>query len=269
MPLSGSFDAGPVVSYRGASVGYDQQPVLTGLDFTLAQGDVVAVLGPNGSGKSTLVKGVLGLAQLLSGHLELFGVPAASFRDQYRLGYVPQRHTVAGGIPVTVREVVSSGRLNRVRPWHRFTATDLGAIDRAIETVGLAGRGRDLVATLSGGQQRRVLIARALAADPEVLILDEPTAGVDAASQRALAATLAALAEVGTTILVVTHELGPLEPMITRAVVIRAGHVDYDGPPVTGAPVEGADHHHPHGDPPPRHGMGLVGHGETFASEIP
>jgi zinc transport system ATP-binding protein len=246
------------------SIGYEQHPVLTELDFVLARGEVVAVLGPNGSGKSTLIRGVLGLAHVQAGHLELFGIPAARFRQWHRLGYVPQRHTVAGRIPVTVREVVSSGRLNRIRPWRRFTAADQGAIEGAIDTVGLAGRDRDLVATLSGGQQRRVLIARALAADPEVLILDEPTAGVDLASQQALAATLAGLAEAGTTILVVTHELGPLEPIITRTVVVRDGRIGYDGPPVTGAPVEGADHHHPHGEPPVRPGMGLAGHGETF-----
>ena len=256
-----------VLAYRGASIGYDQHPVLTDLDFTLARGEVVAVLGPNGSGKSTLIKGVLRLAQLQAGHLELFGTPAARFREWHRLGYVPQRHTVAGRIPVTVREVVSSGRLNRVRPWRRFTAADRCAIDCAIDTVGLARRDRDLVATLSGGQQRRVLIARALAADPEVLILDEPTAGVDLANQQVLADTLAALAGTGATILVVTHELGPLEPLITRTVVVRDGWIDYDGPPVTGAPVEGADHHHPHGEPPVRHGIGLAGHGETFAGE--
>ena len=86
----------PVVSFRAASIGYDQHPVLTGLDFALAQGEVVAVLGPNGSGKSTLVKGVLGLAQLLAGHLDLFGIPAARFRDRHRFGYIPQRHTVGG-----------------------------------------------------------------------------------------------------------------------------------------------------------------------------
>ena len=211
-----------VVSCRGVSIGYENHPVLTGLDFTLARGEVVAVLGPNGSGKSTLVRGILGLAEILAGQLELFGIPAASFRDRQRLGYVPQRHTVAGGIPVTVREIVSSGRLRRLRPWRRFTSIDHGAVDGAIETVGLTGCGRDQVATLSSGQQRRVLIARALAADPEVLILDEPTAGVDAASQLALAATLGDLATAGTTILVVTHELGPLEPMITRTVVVRA-----------------------------------------------
>ena len=261
MPLSGG-DAQPVVSCRGVSIGYENHPVLTGLDFTLAGGEVVAVLGPNGSGKSTLVRGILVLAQILAGQLELFGVPAASFRDRQRLGYVPQRHTVAGGIPVTVREVVASGRLNRLRPWRRFTNLDHSAVEGAIETVGLTGRGRDQVATLSGGQQRRVLIARALAAEPEVLILDEPTAGVDAASQQALAATLGELATAGTTILVVTHELGPLEPMITRTVVVRAGHVDYDGPLIAGIPVEGADHHHPHGEPPLRPGMGLAGHGE-------
>ena len=252
-----------VVSCRNVSVGYDRHPVLSGLDFVLSTGEVVAVLGPNGSGKSTLVKGMLGLAQVQAGQLELFGIPAAQFRDWHRFGYVPQRHTVAGGIPVTVREVVSSGRLSRVRPWRRFTVADHCAIDCAIDIVGLAGRDRDLVATLSGGQQRRVLIARALAVDPEVLILDEPTAGVDLANQQVLAATLAGLAEAGTTILVVTHELGPFEPIITRSVVFRAGRIGYDGAPVIGAPVEGADHHHPHGDPPLRHWTGLAGHGES------
>ena len=96
MPLSGG-DAQPVVSCRGVSIGYENHPVLTGLDFTLARGEVVAVLGPNGSGKSTLIRGMLGLAQILAGQLELFGIPAASFRDRQRLGYVPQRHTVAAG----------------------------------------------------------------------------------------------------------------------------------------------------------------------------
>jgi zinc transport system ATP-binding protein len=252
-----------VLALRGASVGYDRRPVLRDVDFTLSRGEVVAVMGPNGSGKSTLVRAIFGLAQLLDGRLHLFGTPAERFRQWYRLGYVPQRHTVAGGVPATVREVVASGRLNRIRPWRRSSAADRGAVDRAIGTVGLAGRDRHPVATLSGGQQRRVLIARALAAEPEVLVLDEPTAGVDAASQHVLTGTLAELSAAGTTVMIVTHELGPMAPLITRTVVVRGGRIGYDGPPVAGpddSHTAGADHHHPHGVAPDPPWAGLAGY---------
>ena len=105
----------PVVRMRGGAVGYDNRPAIRDVDFCLEAGEVVALLGPNGAGKSTLVRGILGLAPLMARSLELFGVPAAHFRERYRLGYVPQRHTIVGGVPSTVREVVSSGRLPRKR----------------------------------------------------------------------------------------------------------------------------------------------------------
>lgn len=257
----------PVVRMRGASVGYGDRPAIRDVDFTLATGEVVALLGPNGAGKSTLVRGILGLAPMMGGSLELFGVPAAHFHDRYRLGYVPQRHTIGGGVPSTVREVVSSGRLSRKRPFVRMNARDREVVAAAIETVGLAERADVNVATLSGGQQRRVLIARALAAEPDVLVLDEPTAGVDSANQEILAATLRHLVEAGRTLLLVAHELGPLEPLIGRVVVMRDGHIRYDGPPVPGGEgayhrnhVQVSDHHH-HEDvsDPPAGGLGLRG----------
>lgn len=224
--------AEPLVRLRGASVGYEQIPVLRDADFALLPGDAVAVLGSNGAGKSTLIRGILGLAEVLAGSVELFGKPRAHFHDWYRLGYVPQSHTVVSGIPSTVSEVVGSGRLARKRFARPFTSADRQAIRSAITTVGLADRAGHSVSTLSGGQQRRVLIARALAGEPDILVLDEPTAGVDAESREVLAQTLAALVAAGTTLLLVTHELGEMRPVITRTVVVEGGRIVYDGVPL-------------------------------------
>lgn len=258
----------PVIRMQGAAVGYGSRPAIRDVDFSLDAGEVVALLGPNGAGKSTLVRGILGLAPLMAGSLELFGVPAAHFRARHRLGYVPQRHTIVGGVPSTVREVVSSGRLPRKRPFAPMRANDRAVVAAATDTVGLAERAGVSVGKLSGGQQRRVLIARALAAEPDVLVMDEPTAGVDSANQEILAATLSKLVERGSTLLLVAHELGPLEPLIGRVVVMRDGHVRYDGPPLPAG--DGAyhdqhlgrdDHHHDdHADRPSnRGGLGLTG----------
>ena len=252
----------PVVAFAAADIGYEGAPVVVGLDLEIAAGEVVGLLGPNGSGKSTLVRGLLGLAPLLGGSLRLFGEDHEQFRDRRRIGYVPQRQTVTGGVPSSVREVVLSGRLTRVRPFQPFRAADRAAVARAIEAVGLADRAAAPLATLSGGQQRRALIARALASEPDLLVLDEPTAGVDAANQQALADTLGALAADGTTILLITHELGPAAPVITRTIALRDGRLVYDGP-AQGAPDEHDDHwHHAHGDRPGRGpDLGLSGIG--------
>jgi zinc transport system ATP-binding protein len=238
--------SGSIVRMRGASVGYGDRPAVRDVDFSLDPGEVVVVLGPNGAGKSTLVRGILGLATLMDGELDLFGVPAAEFRERYRLGYVPQRHTVTGGIPSTVREVVATGRLPHKRAFSATNAADRAAVAAAIDTVGLAERADTPIGSLSGGQQRRALIARALAAEPDVLVMDEPTAGVDAANQEILAATLRSLVERGSTLLIVAHELGPLEPLISRVVVMRDGRIDYDGPPLGRSAVEHEDDEHVH-----------------------
>ena len=229
---------------------------MSGVNLTITSGEVVAILGANGSGKSTLVRGILGLAQQQGGSVEAFGTPIAHLRDRWRIGYVPQRDTLARGIPATVREVVASGRLSRSRPWKRATAADQAKVGEAIAVVGLAGRERTLVTELSGGQQRRVLVARALAGDAELLILDEPTAGVDAENQQALADTMATLAAAGTTILLVAHELGPAADIVSRVLVVSAGRIAYDGPPRQ-VDVHGSDHHHLEAaDVPNRFGLG-------------
>ncbi|MEU0738022.1 metal ABC transporter ATP-binding protein [Streptomyces sp. NPDC006134] len=238
----------PVISLRGVRAELGARPVLRGIDLTVRRGEVVALLGANGSGKSTAVRSVIGQVPVSAGEIELFGTPRRRFRDWARVGYVPQRTTAAGGVPATVAEVVSSGRLSRTR-FGVFRKADREAVRRALELVGMADRAKDSVNALSGGQHQRVLIARALAAGPELLIMDEPMAGVDLASQEVLAATLREQVAAGATVLLVLHELGPLEPLIDRAVVLRDGCVLHDGPPpkaVGQHALPGHDHVHPH-----------------------
>lgn len=220
----------PVISLRGVRAELGSRPVLRGIDLTVGRGEVVALLGANGSGKSTAIRTVIGQVPVSAGEIELFGVPRRRFTDWRRVGYVPQRTTAAGGVPATITEIVSSGRLSRAR-FGVLRKADHEAVRRAIGLVGLADRAKDSVNALSGGQHQRVLIARALAAEPELLIMDEPMAGVDLASQEVLARTLREQVAAGTTVLLVLHELGPLEPLIDRAVVLRDGCVTHDGPP--------------------------------------
>ncbi|MEV8452233.1 metal ABC transporter ATP-binding protein [Streptomyces sp. NPDC052095] len=248
MPATGSTTPEPVIALRGASATLGARRVLRGIDFTVHRGEVAALLGANGSGKSTAVRSVIGQVPLTDGSVELFGTPLRRFRQWARIGYVPQRTTASGGVPATIREVVTSGRLSRTR-LGLLRRADRAAVDRAIELVNLADRAGDPVEALSGGQHQRVLIARALAAEPELLIMDEPMAGVDLASQEILAATLREQVAAGTTVLLVLHELGPLEPLIDRAIVLRDGCVLHDGPPPEAQgqhALPGHDHVHPH-----------------------
>ncbi len=232
-----------VIDVHGAGFGYGERTVLRGADLTVRRGEIVAVVGPNGSGKSTLMKGILGLNERTEGAVTLFGVPADDFHDRARLGYVPQRHTLSASVSATAEEIVETGRLPRLGWFGRLRATDRQIVARSLEVVGLGDRAATEVSTLSGGQQRRVLIARALAGQPDVLVMDEPTAGVDAASQHVLADVLERLVERGVTMVVVTHELGPLERLLTRIVVVDAGQIVFDGTPDAYAASREAVHH--------------------------
>lgn len=218
-----------VIELRSASFGYADQVVLRQADLAINRGDVVALLGPNGSGKSTLVRGLLGLNDHLAGQVELFGQPLARFHQRSRIGYVPQRHSLSASVRATVAEIVQIGRLPHRRWWSLPSRKDDPIVADALELVGLADRAGEDVSTLSGGQQRRVLIARALAAQPDVLVMDEPTAGVDAANQQVLAGVLRRLADRGTTMLIVTHELDALADVVTRVACTSNGHLDFDG----------------------------------------
>ncbi|MFG2952997.1 metal ABC transporter ATP-binding protein [Streptomyces sp. NPDC048291] len=243
----------PVIALRGVSAELGSRPVLRGIDLTVHRGEVVALLGANGSGKSTAIRTIVGQVPASGGEISLFGTPRRAFRDWSRIGYVPQRTTAAGGVPATVTEVVSAGRLSRTR-FGLFRRADHAAVRHALGLVGMADRARDNVEALSGGQHQRVLIARALVAEPELLIMDEPMAGVDLASQEILARTLREQVAQGTTVLLVLHELGPLEPLIDRAVVLRDGCVLHDGPPPRALgqhALPGHDHVHPHDEHTP------------------
>lgn len=241
----------PVVEVRDASVSLGGRPVLRRVDLTVHAGEFLALMGANGSGKSTMVRAMTGLWPLTGGVVSLFGVPLPGFTDWQRVGFVPQRAGAAGGVPASVHEVVASGRLTRRRHFRPLGRADRRAIEEAIEVVGLTEKSGEGCSTLSGGQQQRVLIARALAGEPELFFLDEPTAGIDLPNQQALADTLRILSDRGVTIVLVAHELGPLGPLVDRSVVMRDGRVAYDGPPLDDHAVHHAEfggladtHHH-------------------------
>lgn len=255
--------ASPVVEARAVRVQFDDAVAVRDVDLTVQTGEVVALMGPNGSGKSTLVRALVGALPLAGGSVRLFGADLHRGEVPWRsIGYVPQRVSAATGVPATALEIVVSGLLHgrRLRPPRDASRRALAALAE----VDLAERAGSDVRTLSGGQQQRVLIARALVREPRLLVLDEPVSGVDQPSQRAFATTLTGLVERGITVLVVLHELGALEPLVGRAVVLRGGVVVHDGPPRPPSPPHSDPdhvHQHPHGDTvePGRLGLPVLG----------
>jgi zinc transport system ATP-binding protein len=206
-------------------------PVLRDVDLAVEQGEFVAIAGPNGGGKTTLLRIVLGLERPQSGSARLFGEPAVHCSSRSRIGYLAQRAQLGIESPVTVREVVSAGRAPRNGLAGRLGKHDRALVDAAIERVGLGPLAGKPIAVLSGGQQQRAFIAKALAGQPGLLVLDEPTAGVDVDAQESLAALLDELnRELGATVLLVSHEFGAVERFVERLVLVR-GTVVFDGDP--------------------------------------
>ncbi|WP_433796868.1 metal ABC transporter ATP-binding protein [Actinoplanes sp. CA-252034] len=192
--------------YTGVSVGYQGRPVLTGVDLELGAGRRLALVGPNGAGKSTLLKSVLGLAEILDGTVTVLGRSPAAARGL--AGYVPQTGNLDPDFPVSVRQVVMMGRYRRLGWWRPVRTPDRRAVAEALDRVGLADRARHRFGLLSGGQRQRVLLARAIAAEPRLLLLDEPFNGVDAISQEAIVRVLRELSAAGTALILSTHDLG-------------------------------------------------------------
>jgi zinc transport system ATP-binding protein len=238
VPLVAELD-GVTFAYPGGP------PVLTDVTLAVEQGEFVAVAGPNGGGKTTLLRILLGLEQPQAGTALLFGEPATRLRLRFRIGYLAQRTHLGIESPVTVEEVVAAGRVPRRGPLGGLRAQDRARVEASIERVGLAERAQAPLATLSGGQQQRAFIAKALAGEPDLLVLDEPTAGVDVDAQESLAALLAELHdELDTSILFVSHEFGAVEQFVERLVLVRGGIV-FDGPP-TALPGKWHDPSHVH-----------------------
>ena len=221
------------------------QPVLTDVNLAVEQGAFVAIAGPNGGGKTTLVRLALGLARPTAGTVRLFGESAQRFTRRATLGYVAQRAQLGGHGPVTVREVVGAGRLAQGGLLGPLRSRDRAIVDAAIADVGLSEQAGSPLSELSGGQQQRAFIAKAFAGEPSLLVLDEPTAGVDAESQESLARLLDRLRrDRQVTTLYVSHEFGAVEEIVERLVLVRGGIV-FDGPPGT-LPSEWHDPSHAH-----------------------
>jgi zinc transport system ATP-binding protein len=197
-------------------------PVLRDVDLEIQRGAFVAIAGPNGGGKTTLVRLAVGLAEPTDGRVDVY---------TRRIGYLPQRAQAGIDAPLTVRELVTAGRASHARLFGPLAAGDREAVREAIERVGLSPQADRRLTTLSGGQQQRAFIAKALAAEPELLVLDEPTTGVDVEAQDAIAALLQRLRDqLGVTVLYVSHEFGAVEHFVERLVLVRGGIV-FDGPP--------------------------------------
>ena len=211
-------------AYRGGP------PALEDVTLRVEQGAFLGIAGPNGGGKTTLLRLALGLERPVSGTVRVFGLDPGA-RGAPRVAYVAQRAQLATGTPVTVRETVETGRLAVRGPLGPLHADDRRAVAQAIDRVGLGDRASAPLRTLSGGMQQRAFIARALAAEPALLALDEPTTGVDATAQESLAQLLWDLRdELGVTILYVSHEFGAVEHVVSRLVLIR-GRIVFDGDP--------------------------------------
>jgi ABC-type Mn2+/Zn2+ transport system ATPase subunit len=187
------------------SAGYGRRAALSDVDLTVTRGSLLAVIGPNGAGKSTLLKLIAGLMKPSAGTIDVLGGPPGSAASA--IAYLPQAEAVDWEFPVTVREVVTMGRYARLGLWHQPRAADRDRVSAALATVGMEDSGDRQIGALSGGQRRRVFLARAIAADPELYLLDEPVTGVDPRTQEELMDVLEAEAQSGKTVIATTHDL--------------------------------------------------------------
>ena len=216
------------VCAHGVEFSYGHVGVLTGADLDVRPGGLAVLTGGNGAGKSTLLKLILGEERPSAGSIRLFGEDPASFRDWARVGYVPQRvASTYDRFPATVTEVVRANRYARTGFLHRSPKADLEACARALRRVDLEGLGDRLVGELSGGQLQRVLLARALVNDPLLLVLEEPTSGLDEESAREFIALMGGRRrDVGAAVLLVTHDLERLEGLGGTVYRLSAGAIE-------------------------------------------
>lgn len=199
----------PVLEVHDLTVSYDKKPVLWGVDFTIPKGSLCGIVGPNGAGKSTLIKSIMNLIETSSGYIKLFEKELDEVRKE--VSYVPQRESVDWDFPASVMDIVLMGRYSRLGLFKKPRKADKDAAIKALEMVGMEAYSKRQISQLSGGQQQRVFLARALTQEASIYLLDEPFAGVDAATEKAIVAILKDLSEKGKTIIVVHHDLQSVE----------------------------------------------------------
>ena len=212
------------ILFEHVTLGYAERSVLRDVNLTISRGEAVGIIGPNGCGKSTLLKSLLGLIKPVKGSIAIFGMTASIARR--RIGYVPQRETLDISYPATVLDVVIMGRYAGIGMFRRPGRSDRQRAEQAVADVGLTRFLHEPILHLSGGQRQRILIARALAADPEILLLDEPTAAVDVRAQREIIDILKTLhKERNLSIFFVTHDINPIYPLVDRVIYMADGGV--------------------------------------------
>lgn len=208
------------IDVRGLTVSYGDVQALDGADLAVAPGRVCGLVGMNGSGKSTLLKSIIGLVRPDRGSVRVDGVPPDRARRHGVLGYVPQSEDIDWDFPLSVRDVVMTGRYGRMGPTRRARTTDRDAVGHALERVELADLADRQIGALSGGQRKRAFVARGIAQGATVLLLDEPFAGVDKRSEATITRLLRELAADGATVLVATHDLHALPGLADEAVLL-------------------------------------------------
>lgn len=214
-----SREKAPAIQIEQLSVNYDKTPVLWDIHCKIPEGKLVGVIGPNGAGKSTLLKSLLGMARPLSGRIEFFGQPYRKVR--HKIAYVPQRSSVDWDFPITAFEVVSMGRYGKLGLFKWPKAADKEAARHALDIVGMLRFADRQISQLSGGQQQRLFIARALLQDADLYLMDEPFAGVDMATEKAIIALMDKLKVQGKTLLVVHHDLTTVDSYFDWVIMLN------------------------------------------------
>ena len=215
--------AQPLIEINHLAFQYGNNTVLQHLDLKVEEGDFFGLVGPNGSGKSTLLKIILGLLEPTSGEVKLFGQKLSDFRDWSQIGYVSQKaNSFNRGFPATVEEVVETGLYGRMGLFRRLHRKDREKVKEALKLVGLEEFAKRNISKLSGGQQQRVFIARAIVSRPKLLILDEPTVGVDTESVHQFYQLMAKLnQDLGMTLILVSHDIGMVTEKVTKLVCLN------------------------------------------------
>lgn len=209
----------PALETHDLTVTYHKRPVLYGIDVAVPEGSLVGVVGPNGAGKSTLIKSIMGVVPSSGGWVKVFGKPLKE--NLHRVGYVPQRESVDWDFPVTVMDVALMGTYGRLGLFRRPGKDEKRRANEALEKVGMLPYANRQIGNLSGGQQQRVFLARALAQDSDLYLMDEPFAGVDAATEAAIVALLHDMRERGKTVLVVHHDLQTADEYFDRLLLLN------------------------------------------------